>query len=173
MDRNCGHQGYVCEYWWAGDGAVSGGAGRDGEARDRGAAHPCEGARTELAGRLRPLSDALDGDGTDALSARTFQVHHRRRREGLFRLGKSHGRGDGCEVRTQAQLRERRPHRRPRARRAAGRAVRFRLAKCTCGEAVRFPDERSEELSRSESRKRVRDFCRDCGRRDFCGDPAV
>ena len=24
-----------------------------------------------------------------------------------------------------------------------------------------------------QSRKRVRDFCRDCGRRDFCGDPAV
>ncbi len=28
--------------------------------------------------------------------------------------------------------------------------------RCTCGEAVRFPDERCEELSRSESRKRVR-----------------
>ena len=29
-------------------------------------------------------------------------------------------------------------------------------ARCTCREAIRFPDERSEELSRSESRKRVR-----------------
>ena len=28
--------------------------------------------------------------------------------------------------------------------------------KCTCRVAVRFPDERSEELSQRESRKRVR-----------------
>ena len=31
------------------------------------------------------------------------------------------------------------------------------VARCTCRVAVRSPDERSEELSRSESRKRVRD----------------
>ena len=30
------------------------------------------------------------------------------------------------------------------------------IVRCTCREAVRFPDERSEELSRSERRKRVR-----------------
>ena len=56
---------------------------------------------------------------------------------------------------------------RPGDMKASGRVS----ARCTCGEAVRFPDERSEELSRSESRKRVRDFCADCGRRDFCSDP--
>ena len=30
------------------------------------------------------------------------------------------------------------------------------VARCTCREAIRFLDEQSEELSRSESRKRVR-----------------
>ena len=68
----------------AGHGAVFGGAGRDGEARDRGSAHPCERPRAELAGRLRPLSYALDGDGTDAVPARPLQVHHRGRREGAL-----------------------------------------------------------------------------------------
>ena len=48
--------------------------------RGRGAAHPREGSRTELAERLRPISDALDGDGEDALSACPFQVYHRGRR---------------------------------------------------------------------------------------------
>ena len=76
MDSDCGYQGYVCPHRWAGHGAVLGGAGRDAEARLRTAAHSCEGAGTELAERLRPLSDALDGDGADALSARAFQVYH-------------------------------------------------------------------------------------------------
>ena len=50
VDRHRGHHGYVCQHWRAGYGAVLGGAGRDAEARRRGAAHSCEGAGTELAG---------------------------------------------------------------------------------------------------------------------------
>ena len=42
----------------------------------------------------------------------------------------------------------------PQKKRGRGDAP---VARCTCRVAVRSPDERSEELSRSESRKRVRD----------------
>jgi len=33
VDCNCGRKRHVCGIWWAGDGTVSGGDGRDGEAR--------------------------------------------------------------------------------------------------------------------------------------------
>ena len=35
------------------------------------------------------------------------------------------------------------------------------------------PTSAARSFPRSESRKRVRDFCRECGRRKFCSDPAV
>lgn len=72
----------------------------------------------------------LDGDGENAVPAGAFQVHHRRRREGVLRLGEPHRCRDGREVGEEAQFRKRRSHRRPGTCRTARRAVRFRLARC-------------------------------------------
>ena len=87
----------------------------------------------------------------DALSARTFQMHHRRRREGVLRVGQPHRRGHGREEREEAQLRERSADERSGTCRTACRAVRFRMArrllprKFARAEGVGSPDECNEE----------------------------
>ena len=57
----------------------------------------------------------------------------------------------------------------PRDAPAAKRSGRV-SARCTCDEVVRSPTSNTRSFAK-QSRKRVRDFCADCGRRDFCSGP--
>ena len=124
LDRNCGHKGPARQGGFRQPAvprrpckADPQGCGREAPAR--------QGTGASLPGGIRQVSVPLHWAGEGPLPESALQDTRFRREGGLHRLCQPDRRGDGDEIRTQAQLRGGHSHGRPGARRCGNGPLRL------------------------------------------------
>ena len=124
LDRNCGHKGPARQGGFRQPAVPR--RPREADPQGRKCEAPSrQGAGTSLPGGIRQVSVPLHWAGEGPLPEGALKDIRIRREGGLHRLCQPDRRGDGDEIRTQAQLRGWHPHGRPGARRCGNEPLRL------------------------------------------------